>query len=118
VLRSRRPSPERVADLLYLRRAGTITAVLTRDRRLISAAADQESGYRAIESLIATYADRVDDGDFATVGLPLADATFAGAAGSVSGRHAIDRMLVDNIIVYDDGTPRTKHVITNLGHRD
>ena len=24
-------------------------------------------------------------------------------------------MLVDNIIVYDDGTPRTKHVTTNLG---
>jgi 3-phenylpropionate/cinnamic acid dioxygenase small subunit len=77
--------------------------------------ADQESGYRAIERLIAIYAELVDDGDFAAVGLLLADATFAGAAASVSGCDAIEKMLVDHIIVYDNGTPRTKHVITNLG---
>ena len=76
--------------------------------------ADQESSYRAIESLIAAYAELVDDGDFAAVGLLLADATFAGGAGSVSGRDAIEKMLTDNVIVYDDGTPRTKHVTTNL----
>ena len=77
--------------------------------------ADQESSYRAIERLIATYAELVDDGDFAAVGLLLADATFVGGAGSVSGRDAIEKMLVENVIVYDDGTPRTKHVTTNLG---
>ena len=76
--------------------------------------ADPPSSYRAIESLIATYADLVDDGDFAAVGVLLADATFVGAAGSVSGRDAIEQMLRDNVIVYDDGTPRTKHVTTNL----
>ncbi len=76
--------------------------------------ADRESSYRAIERLIATYAELVDDGDFAAVGALLADATFAGAAGSVRGRDAIEQMLVDNVIVYDDGTPRTKHVTTNL----
>jgi 3-phenylpropionate/cinnamic acid dioxygenase small subunit len=74
----------------------------------------QESSYRAIESLIATYAELVDDGDFAAVGLLLADAAFSGGAGSVSGRGAIEKMLRDNVIVYDDGTPRTKHVTTNL----
>jgi 3-phenylpropionate/cinnamic acid dioxygenase small subunit len=74
---------------------------------------DQPSSYRAIENLIATYAELVDDGDFARVGI-LADATFTGGAGSVSGRDAIERMLRDNVIVYDDGTPRTKHIITNL----
>jgi 3-phenylpropionate/cinnamic acid dioxygenase small subunit len=74
---------------------------------------DQPSSYRAIENLIATYAELVDDGDFARVGI-LADATFTGGAGSVSGRDAIERMLGDNVIVYDDGTPRTKHIITNL----
>ena len=78
-------------------------------------AADQESSYRAIERLIATYAELVDDGDFAAVGLLLADATFVGGAGSVSGRDAIEKMLVESVIVYDDGTPRTKHVTTNLG---
>jgi 3-phenylpropionate/cinnamic acid dioxygenase small subunit len=72
------------------------------------------SSYRAIESLIATYAELVDDGDFAAVGVLLADATFMGAAGSVNGREAIEQMLRDNVIVYDDGTPRTKHVTTNL----
>jgi hypothetical protein len=63
--------------------------------------ADQESSYRAIERLIAIYAELVDDGDFAAVGLLLANATFAGAAGSVSGRDAIEKVLVENIIVYE-----------------
>ncbi len=76
--------------------------------------ADSPSSHRAIESLIATYAELVDDGDFTGVGVLLVDATFVGDAGSVSGREAIEQMLHDNVIVYDDGTPRTKHVTTNL----
>ena len=75
---------------------------------------DRASSHWAIESLIATYAELVDAGDFAAVGLLLADATFTGGAGSVSGRDAIEQMLRENVIVYDDGTPRTKHVTTNL----
>ena len=75
---------------------------------------DPRSSCRAIENLIATYAEFVDDGDFAGVGTLLADATFTGAAGSVSGRDAIEKMLRDSLIVYDDGTPRTKHVTTNI----
>jgi len=35
-------------------------------------------------------------------------------AWSVTGRDAIEKMLRDNVIVYADGTPRTKHVTTNL----
>jgi 3-phenylpropionate/cinnamic acid dioxygenase small subunit len=76
--------------------------------------ADQESSHRAIECLIATYAELVDDGDFAAVGRLLADATFAGGAGAVTGGDAIEKMLRDIVILYDDGTPRTKHVTTNL----
>ena len=75
---------------------------------------DPGSSYRAIENLIASYAELVDDGDFAGVGMLLADATFIGAAGPVTGRDAIERMLRDSLIVYDDGTPRTKHVTTNI----
>ena len=75
---------------------------------------DPPSSYRAIENLIATYAELVDDGDFAGVGVLLADATFTGGAGSVSGRGAIEKLLRDSLIVYDDGTPRTKHVTTNV----
>ncbi len=44
----------------------------------------------------------------------LADATFTGGSGSVSGRDAIEKMLRDNLILYEDGTPRTKHVTTNV----
>ena len=76
--------------------------------------ADQESSYRAIERLIASYAELVDDGDFAGVGRLMADATFTGGAGAVSGGDAIEKMLRDIVIVYDDGTPRTKHVTTNV----
>jgi 3-phenylpropionate/cinnamic acid dioxygenase small subunit len=76
--------------------------------------ADPSSSYWAIETLIATYAELVDDGDFAGVGALLADATFTGGAGSVSGSEAIEKMLREGVILYDDGTPRTKHVTTNL----
>jgi 3-phenylpropionate/cinnamic acid dioxygenase small subunit len=75
---------------------------------------DPPPSYRAIENLIATYAELVDAGDFARVGILLADATFTSAAGSVSGRDAIEKMLRDSLIVYDDGTPRTKHITTNV----
>ena len=32
----------------------------------------------------------------------------------MTGRDGIERMLRANVIVYDDGTPRTNHVTTNL----
>ncbi|HEX4671765.1 MAG TPA: nuclear transport factor 2 family protein [Solirubrobacteraceae bacterium] len=73
---------------------------------------DQESSYWAIERLLATYAERLDDGDFVPVGRLLADATFTGGAGG--GGDAIEKMLRDSVIVCDDGTPRTKHITTNL----
>jgi 3-phenylpropionate/cinnamic acid dioxygenase small subunit len=76
---------------------------------------DPASSHRVIENLIAKYAELVDDGDFAGVGALLADATFTGGAGSVTGRDAIEKKLRDSLIVYDDGTPRTKHVTTNVG---
>src|ERR1700691_6241206 len=69
---------------------------------------------RAIENLIATYAELVDSGDFAGLGALLADATFIGSGAQVSGAAAIEQMFRDMLIVYDDGTPRTKHVTTNV----
>jgi 3-phenylpropionate/cinnamic acid dioxygenase small subunit len=68
----------------------------------------------AIGNLIATYARLVDDGDFAGVGDLLAEATYTGSGAPVSGRDAIVKMFEDTLIVYDDGTPRTQHVTTNL----
>jgi 3-phenylpropionate/cinnamic acid dioxygenase small subunit len=32
----------------------------------------------------------------------------------VTGREAIEKLLNDSVIVYDDGTPRTKHLTTNV----
>jgi hypothetical protein len=75
--------------------------------------ANPASAWRAIENLIASYAERVDEGAFAAVGELLEHAVFIGAAGSVSGSDAIEKMLRDNVIVYEDGTPQTKHVVTN-----
>ena len=65
------------------------------------------SVYRAIENLIAAYAEFVDDGDFAGLGALLADAAFTGSGAPVSGPDAIEKMSADTLIVYDDGTPRT-----------
>jgi 3-phenylpropionate/cinnamic acid dioxygenase small subunit len=76
--------------------------------------ADPSSNYRAIGNLITTYAGLVDDGDFAGLGALLADATFTGGGAPVTGPDAIEKMFQDTLVVYDDGTPRTKHVITNV----
>jgi 3-phenylpropionate/cinnamic acid dioxygenase small subunit len=75
---------------------------------------DPTSSHRAIENLIARYAELVDDGDFAGLGLLLAEATFTGSGEPVSGRDAIEKMFQDTLIVYADGTPRTQHVTTNV----
>ena len=55
--------------------------------------ADPPSSYRAIENLIVTYAELVDDGDFAGLGTLLADATFTGSSAPVSGPDAIEKLL-------------------------
>ena len=78
------------------------------------APADPPANCQAIENLIAAYAELVDDGDFAGLGALLAEATFTGGGGAISGQSAIAKMFRDMVIVYDDGTPRTKHVTTNI----
>ena len=57
---------------------------------------------------------RLRSGRFAAVGKLLAHAVFTGAAGSASGADVIEEMLRASVIVYEDGTPRTKHVVTNI----
>ncbi|WP_084513188.1 nuclear transport factor 2 family protein [Nocardia mikamii] len=70
--------------------------------------------YRAIERLIADYALLVDQGDFARVGALFATGSFGGSAGMIEGSAAVEKMLSATVIRYDDGTPRTKHLVTNL----
>jgi len=76
----------------------------------MSAAADTS----AVTNLIATYAELVDTGDFAGVGALFADAVFIGSGVPLEGGEAVERMLRDTVILYEDGTPRTHHVTTNI----
>jgi SnoaL-like domain len=70
---------------------------------------------RDIENLIASYAFLVDDGEFAELGDLLGDAEFSLNGGPViKGRDAIEKFARDTLLTYDDGTPRTRHVTTNI----
>ncbi|WP_019927590.1 nuclear transport factor 2 family protein [Nocardia sp. BMG111209] len=72
------------------------------------------TGTAAVTNLIARYAELVDTGDFAGVGDLFANAVFIGGGGSAEGGAAVERMLRDTVIRYEDGTPRTHHVTTNI----
>ncbi|SEO62628.1 DUF2255 family protein [Actinacidiphila rubida] len=79
-----------------------------------AAPANAVPAHRAVENLLARYAELVDDGDFAGVGELLADASFTGSGATFTGREAIEGMFRDTLIVYADGTPRTQHVTSNV----
>lgn len=72
----------------------------------------------AIANLVYAYAERIDAGDFDGVAGLLADAEVTGegsAAPPVRGRDAVRAMYERSTRRYpDDGTPKTKHVTTNL----
>jgi 3-phenylpropionate/cinnamic acid dioxygenase small subunit len=76
----------------------------------------QETATEAITKLIYTYAERIDLGDFAGVGelFDQATLTFEGFGDAVSGREAIEALYGRTTRRFEDGTPRTKHVMTNL----
>ncbi len=75
-----------------------------------------ETAAEAITKLIYTYAERIDDGDFAGVGELFAHATltFEGFGDAVTGRDAIQALYSRSTRRYEDGTPRTKHVMPNV----
>ena len=76
----------------------------------------QETPAEAITKLIYTYAERIDAGDFAGVAelLQHATITFEGFGDAVAGREAIEGLYTRTTRRYQDGTPRTKHVMTNV----
>jgi ketosteroid isomerase-like protein len=71
---------------------------------------------RSIENLIFSYAGFVDDGDLAAVASLFADATIGvdGMEAGLKGEDKILELLRSTIRIHDDGTPRTKHVTTNV----
>jgi len=69
-----------------------------------------------IERLLYEYAARIDAGDFAAVGALFADGEIrVGDAGpSFRGAEAVRRLYDATVRLYPDGTPRTKHVTSNV----
>lgn len=70
----------------------------------------------SVANLVYTYAERIDAGDFAGVGQLLGHAalTFEGFDVTVSGPDAIEALYASTTRRYEDGTPRTKHMMTNV----
>ncbi|MHB1137355.1 MAG: nuclear transport factor 2 family protein [Microthrixaceae bacterium] len=66
--------------------------------------------------LLARYAEAIDAGDFDAVGDLLDDAVLEDADGSpiAAGRDQIAALYAATTLRYDDGTPLTAHVITNV----
>jgi SnoaL-like domain len=67
-------------------------------------------------NLIARYAELIDAGDFDGVARLLDGAAVGGADDGplLSGHDAIQGLFASTARLYPDGTPRTKHVTTNL----
>jgi len=77
---------------------------------------DHHTPSEHIAKLMYTYAERIDAGDFAGVADVFAAATltFEGFGDGVSGRKAVQSLYERTTRRYENGTPRTKHVITNV----
>jgi hypothetical protein len=76
----------------------------------------ERSAGEAISALIYTYAERIDAGDFAGIGEVFGSATltFEGFGDAISGSDAVEALYLRTTRRYEDGTPRTKHVMTNV----
>jgi ketosteroid isomerase-like protein len=70
----------------------------------------------AVAELIYRYAELIDDGDFAGLGELLAGAvvTFEGNDREYQGADQIQRLYEHSTRRHPDGTPLTKHVMTNV----
>lgn len=73
------------------------------------------SDEQAIRNLVFEYAARLDAGDLAGMAALFADATYGSGDGEpLRGAAAVERAQRALVILYDDGTPRTRHLTTNL----
>ncbi|MFM8305477.1 MAG: nuclear transport factor 2 family protein [Actinomycetota bacterium] len=73
--------------------------------------ADRMHDEAAVRDLLAAYCTRLDAGDFDGVAALFARGVFRSPAGTeLVGPDAVRRMY-EPVITYDDGTPRTKHVL-------
>ena len=70
---------------------------------------------REVENLIYTYAERIDAGDLAGVAELFRHGRIKAGPGTVfDGSEAVRSMYDSATRLYEDGTPRTRHVTTNV----
>lgn len=71
--------------------------------------------HRTIENLIYSYAERIDGGDLAGVAELFRHGRIEASPGIVfEGTPAVRGMYEGATRLYEDGTPRTRHVTTNV----
>ena len=77
---------------------------------------DPANARTAIENILFTYAERIDAGDFSGLAELFAQARMVGPDGSVQGegKEQIQAIYDRSTKVYEDGSPMTQHVTTNL----
>jgi 3-phenylpropionate/cinnamic acid dioxygenase small subunit len=69
----------------------------------------------AITTLVYRYAELLDSGDIEGVVELFADADWrSDTTGEVRRGHDEIKAVYDRVILYDDGTPKTRHLMTNL----
>ncbi len=68
-----------------------------------------------VRALVVAYAERLDAGDLDGVAALFERGEFRSGRGGASrvGTAAV-RTVYDPVVLYDDGTPRTKHVLGNI----
>jgi SnoaL-like domain len=71
-------------------------------------------GATAIRTLIVAYCERLDAGDFDGVADLFAHGAFRSPRGTNLVGSAAVRSQYDALVVYPDGTPRTKHVLGSV----
>jgi 3-phenylpropionate/cinnamic acid dioxygenase small subunit len=78
-------------------------------------AADRPPAERQIANLVYGLAEALDDGDHDRIEALLGEATFQlGERETRVGGAAFRRTVERSMILYEDGTPRTLHVVSNL----
>lgn len=72
--------------------------------------------HREIEALLHRYAEAIDAGDFAAVGALFASGVVCAPDGTpiADGAEAVTRLYEATTRRHDDGTPRTRHIVTNV----
>jgi 3-phenylpropionate/cinnamic acid dioxygenase small subunit len=74
-----------------------------------------ESDEQAIRNLLFEYAARIDAGDLAGMAALFAHARYVSGDGpALRGAAPVERINRALVILYEDGTPRTRHLTTNV----